>query len=120
VNTVKQQYAAVRGVRDELPNYKFKDFVENGLVIGGSPATVRDRLTQAIKDLRIGNLMLLLHIGSMPHELTLKNIDLFSREVLPHVRDIWDDEWENHWWPRSLRAKRELPVAAHAAGGGAS
>jgi len=40
----------------------------------------------------MGNLMVLLHIGSMPHELTLKNIDLFSRKVMPHVRDIWDDE----------------------------
>ena len=27
--------------------------------------------------------MVLLHIGSMPHELTMKNIELFSREVLP-------------------------------------
>jgi hypothetical protein len=56
----------------------------------------------------------------MPHELTLKNIDLFSREVMPHVRDIWDDEWENRWWPESLRAKRELPAAAAVAAGGAS
>jgi hypothetical protein len=53
----------------------------------------------------------------MPHDLTLKNIDLFSREVLPHVRDIWDDEWENRWWPETLRAKRDLPVEAVPAGG---
>ncbi len=121
VNTMKTQVAAIRGLRDQLPDWKFKDFVENGFVIGGSPTTVRDQLTEAIKNLRVGNLMLLLHIGSMPHELTLKNIDLFSREVLPHVRDIWDDEWENRWWPQSLRAKRELSTAATAtaAGGGA-
>jgi hypothetical protein len=99
-------------MRDEMPNWKFKDYVENGLVIGGGPATVRDRLTQAIKDLRVGNLMVLLHIGSMPHALTLKNIDMFAREVMPQVRDIWDDEWENHWWPKGLRHKRELPEAA--------
>ena len=52
-------------------------------MIGGSPASVRDQLTEAIEKLRVGNLMVLLQIGSMPHELTLKNIDLFSREVLP-------------------------------------
>jgi len=92
--------------------------VDKGFVIAGSPATVRDQLTEAIKDLRVGNLMVLLHIGSMPHELTLKNIDLFSREVLPHVRDIWDDEWENRWWPESLRAKRALPAEAVSVGGG--
>jgi len=40
----------------------------------------------------------------MPHELTLKNIDLFAREVLPHLRDTWDDDgWVNYWWPEGLR-----------------
>ena len=118
VNTVKTQRAAIADVRDDIPNWKFKDFVENGLVIGGSPATVREMLAEAIKNLRVGNLMLLLHIGSMPQELTLKNIDLCAREVLPYIRDIWDDEWENRWWPERLRAKRELPSAAGVAGGG--
>jgi hypothetical protein len=58
--------------------------------------------------------MVLLHIGSMPHELTLKNIDLFAREVLPHLRPLWEDEgWENHWWPRALRgAAAPAPVAS--------
>jgi alkanesulfonate monooxygenase SsuD/methylene tetrahydromethanopterin reductase-like flavin-dependent oxidoreductase (luciferase family) len=116
-NTIRKQFGQARAMRDEMPNWKFQDYVENGLVIGGGPATVRDRLTQAIKDLRVGNLMVLLHIGSMPHELTLKNIDIFAREIQPHIRDIWDDEWENHWWPQSLRAKRDLPVAAVAGAG---
>jgi hypothetical protein len=63
--------------------------------------------------LRVGNLMVLLQIGSMPHELTLQNIDLFAREVLPSLRDVWDDEgWVNHWWPERLR---ERPGAARAA-----
>jgi len=118
VNTVKKQLRAARDLRDQLPNWKYKDFIENGLVIGGSPATVRDRLVEAIKNLRVGNLMLLLHIGSMPHELTLKNIDLFAREVYPQVRDIWDDEWENRWWPQKLRGKRALAAQPAVAAGG--
>ena len=64
--------------------------------------------------------MVLLHIGSMPHELTLKNIDLFAREVLPHVRDLWDDQWENHWWPQKLRAKRDLRALAGTTAGDGS
>ena len=60
---------------------RYRDFVEKGYVIAGSPATVRDRLKEeVIKGLRVGNLMVLLQIGSMPHELTLENIDLFARE----------------------------------------
>ena len=81
--------------------------------VAGSPATVKERLIEeVIKRLHVGNLMILVQIGSMPHELTLKNIDLFAREVLPDLREIWDDKgWENHWWPKSLRASR-LPVGA--------
>ena len=102
-------------VTENLKEWKYKDFVENQLVIGGSPASVRDQLEEAIKKLRVGNVMVLLQIGSMPHELTLKNIDLFGREVLPHLRDIWDnEEWENRWWPERLRGKRQLPVGATA------
>jgi hypothetical protein len=69
-------------------------------------------LRQAVEDLRVGNLMVLLHIGSMPHELTLKNIDLFAREVMPHIHDMWDDKWENKWWPERLRGKRQVSLAA--------
>jgi hypothetical protein len=74
---------------------------------------VRERLAEeVIKRLHVGNLMLLVQIGSMPHELTLKNIDLLAREVLPSLRETWDDEgFENHWWPAQLRGARQ-PVGA--------
>jgi alkanesulfonate monooxygenase SsuD/methylene tetrahydromethanopterin reductase-like flavin-dependent oxidoreductase (luciferase family) len=86
-----------------LKNRRFKDFARDQFVICGSPATVRDQLKEACEDLRIGNLMVLLQMGSMPHELALKNTDLFFKEVAPALRDMWDDEWENHWWPKPLR-----------------
>jgi alkanesulfonate monooxygenase SsuD/methylene tetrahydromethanopterin reductase-like flavin-dependent oxidoreductase (luciferase family) len=89
-----------------LKERHFKDFARDQFVICGSPATVRDQLKEACEELRIGNLMVLLHIGSMPHELTLKNTDLFFKEVAPALRDMWDDEWENHWWPTTLRQSK--------------
>jgi alkanesulfonate monooxygenase SsuD/methylene tetrahydromethanopterin reductase-like flavin-dependent oxidoreductase (luciferase family) len=93
---------------------KYKDFVERGFLVAGSPATVRDQLIEGIQRLRIGHLLVLLHFGSMSHELTLKNIDLFCREVLPHLEGLWDDQWEDRWWPERLRAQR--PVAPVAGG----
>ncbi len=102
--------------RAENPkNLRYRDFVEKGFVIAGSPATVRDRLKEeVIKSLRVGNLMVLLQIGSMPHELALENIELFGREVLPGLRGIWDDEgWVNHWWPERLRPRRGRSGRAH-------
>jgi len=65
--------------------------------------------------------MVLLQIGSMPHELALENTDRFAHEVLPHLRGQWEDEgWVNHWWPASLRGAKASPAAAAVpAGGGA-
>jgi hypothetical protein len=59
--------------------------------------------------------MVLLHFGSMPHELCKKNIELFSREVLPALAPLWDDEWEDRWWPERLRAPKARPEPALAA-----
>ena len=99
----------------------YRDFVDNGYVIAGSAATVRDRLTEeVVKGLRVGNLMVLLQIGSMPHELTLENIDRFAEGVLPDLRGIWDDEgWVNYWWPEKLRGRVPVRAAAGMAAGGA-
>jgi hypothetical protein len=94
-------------VVSNFKKFSYQEFVDKDIVIAGSPATVRDKLVDAVKDLRIGNLMVLQQIGSMPHELTKESIGLFCTEVLPKLRDIWDDEgWENHWWPQRLRNQR--------------
>jgi hypothetical protein len=56
--------------------------------------------------------MVLLQFGSMPHEQTLKNIDLFTSQVMPSLHDMWEDEWENHWWPKRLLKKQARTAAA--------
>jgi len=83
----------------------WKELVDNGNIIAGSPATVRDRLKELIKTLRIGNLMTHLNIGSMPHHLAVKNIELFTKEVMPHLQNIWDDEWPVVGWPEVANNK---------------
>ena len=89
---------------------EWKDFIEQGHVIAGSPATVREQLAEAIKMLRVGHLMCLLHIGTMPKDLTIKNTQLFADEVLPHIRDTWSD-YDDRWWPeRVARAQAPAPV----------
>jgi alkanesulfonate monooxygenase SsuD/methylene tetrahydromethanopterin reductase-like flavin-dependent oxidoreductase (luciferase family) len=79
----------------------WKTLVDEGFIIAGSPATVADRLIELAKTLHVGNLHALLQIGSMPHELTKKNITLFAEEVIPRIRHMWDSEgWEHKWWPK--------------------
>jgi alkanesulfonate monooxygenase SsuD/methylene tetrahydromethanopterin reductase-like flavin-dependent oxidoreductase (luciferase family) len=100
----------------DLKPFKAKEMIDKEFVVVGSPSTVRDKLTAMAKRLNIGHLMVALQFGSMPHGLTKKNIELFAREVLPHLQDLWEDQkWENEWWPKRLRKRtarqREMATA---------
>jgi len=94
-----------------LKDMKAKDFYDRGFVIVGSAKTVREQLLDGVKRLRVGHLMTLLHFGSMPSELCKRNIDLFARGVLPHLQALWEDEYEDRWWPQRLRAERRAAAA---------
>jgi len=98
----------------------WKSAIESGQVIGGSPATVRDQLLEASKRMRIGNWILLMQLQSMPHDLTNHNIRLFAEKVLPHVRDLWDDEWDaGPYWPSGARKPKLATEAARSRVAGA-
>ncbi|MGH3270117.1 MAG: hypothetical protein ACRDN1_13845, partial [Trebonia sp.] len=58
----------------------------------------------------------MLQNGSMPRDLTEKNISLFASEVLPRLRPIWDDEgWQHHWWPgAAVAAPASAPARTEA------
>jgi alkanesulfonate monooxygenase SsuD/methylene tetrahydromethanopterin reductase-like flavin-dependent oxidoreductase (luciferase family) len=94
--------AGHRGMLSRMKTATYAELVDNQVAIVGSPATVADRIEAFVREFRIGNLMVMLQNGSMPRDLTEKNISLFAAEVLPRLRPIWDDEgWVNHWWPRA-------------------
>jgi alkanesulfonate monooxygenase SsuD/methylene tetrahydromethanopterin reductase-like flavin-dependent oxidoreductase (luciferase family) len=91
------------GIYPKMREATFSELVEAGSVICGSPATVRDQISEFVREFRIGNLHAMLQFGSMPHELAKDNISLFGESVLPHLRDIWTDEgYDHHWWPTAL------------------
>jgi hypothetical protein len=92
------------GMISSMRTVTYKEIVDNQVAIVGSPASVAEQIEDFVRRFRIGNLLVMLQNGSMPRELTEKNISLFAEEVLPRLRPIWDDEgWENHWWPRGQR-----------------
>ncbi len=99
--------AAMRGPKgfslDALKYASFKQLVGLGAVICGSPATVRDKLNDLISTLRVGNVLAMLQLGSMPRELTELNIGLFMREVAPSLRAASPGKaWSHDWWPERL------------------
>ncbi len=59
---------------------------EGGYAIVGSPATVRQKMAELVEWLGVGNVLGLLQLGTLPAELTRKNMELFAREVLPALR----------------------------------
>ncbi|HLG70509.1 MAG TPA: LLM class flavin-dependent oxidoreductase [Chloroflexota bacterium] len=88
----------------------WKQLVDNGNVVVGTPSQVAEELEHLARSLHVGHLMLLNQIGSMPPDLARENIRLTATEVLPKIRHLWDGEWEDHWWIASQRS----PAAAGA------
>jgi alkanesulfonate monooxygenase SsuD/methylene tetrahydromethanopterin reductase-like flavin-dependent oxidoreductase (luciferase family) len=83
---------------DSLRRLTWKQMVDDGYVIAGSPATVRERLASIVQELRVGHLMLLCQFGNLSKPQTLKNATLYACEVMPHLRGLWS-EWTDHWYP---------------------
>ena len=62
--------------------------IELGFIVCGSPATARQALESYWKDMRFGNLLVLCQFGTLPADLTRRNMELFAREVMPAVKSL--------------------------------
>jgi alkanesulfonate monooxygenase SsuD/methylene tetrahydromethanopterin reductase-like flavin-dependent oxidoreductase (luciferase family) len=85
--------------------------VENGYIIVGSPDEVAEKLREVAKDLNVGHLMLLLQFGNMSSDLTKYNTELFAKKVMPQLKDLFDDQWEDRWWPKGLSREKAVTPA---------
>jgi alkanesulfonate monooxygenase SsuD/methylene tetrahydromethanopterin reductase-like flavin-dependent oxidoreductase (luciferase family) len=111
------QYAPPRGGYATL---SWKDLVEGGHVIAGSPETVRQRMEALIKGLNVGNIFCLMHVGNMPADKCMYSTKLFAEKVMPKLRGMFPD-WadDNRFWTTPLdkrvtagRLPKEAPTAA--------
>lgn len=62
------------------------DLERNERMAWGSPAQVRDTLIELAESLGAGTLMLNFNQGAMLHEMFVRNLERFGREVLPALR----------------------------------
>ena len=91
------------GIYTRMRTASFRDLVDAGAVVCGSPATVLEQIRDFVRGFRIGTLHAMLQFGSMPTGLARDNIDLFAAEVLPGLRSVWaDQDYANYWWPSRL------------------
>jgi alkanesulfonate monooxygenase SsuD/methylene tetrahydromethanopterin reductase-like flavin-dependent oxidoreductase (luciferase family) len=76
------------GFKSELEYDKltFDDLNDRGYAIIGSVETVKRRLLEYGEELNFGIVLALLQFGDMPHQRTIKNMELFASEVMPTLR----------------------------------
>jgi alkanesulfonate monooxygenase SsuD/methylene tetrahydromethanopterin reductase-like flavin-dependent oxidoreductase (luciferase family) len=67
-----------------------ENLAEQGVIIIGSPETVRRRIIDCHRMLGFGTFMTLLQFGSLSARLTEKNIRLFAAEVMPALQALDD------------------------------
>jgi alkanesulfonate monooxygenase SsuD/methylene tetrahydromethanopterin reductase-like flavin-dependent oxidoreductase (luciferase family) len=76
------------GRRTGMSAAPFEQLSEQGMVIFGSPDTVRRRLEAYQREMQFGILVPLLQFGTLPHDLTVRNMERFAREVMPALRPL--------------------------------
>jgi len=62
------------------------EVVAGAYAIVGSPATVRAQMAELARELGVGNVLTLLQLGTLPTDLTRRNMELFATEVMPALR----------------------------------
>jgi alkanesulfonate monooxygenase SsuD/methylene tetrahydromethanopterin reductase-like flavin-dependent oxidoreductase (luciferase family) len=111
VKSMVAQAAQQAGGRPPSQQPDFASIVDNGYVVVGDPDEVAEQLRRIATELNVGHLMLLLHFGNMSRPLADHNTELFAKRVLPQIRDLFDDAWQDPWWPEPLPSEaRRAPV----------
>ena len=62
--------------------------IELGLFVCGSGKTVSKAFEGYWSDMRFGNLLVMCQFGTLPADLTRKNMELFAREVMPGLKAL--------------------------------
>lgn len=73
-----------------MPNVHIDNFetaLELGIHIAGSPATVRERLARDISETGVNYFMLSIAWGGLTIEQSLRSLNLFVDEIMPHFKD---------------------------------
>lgn len=104
---ILNQYAPAT-MYEEVP---WGDLVDSGRVIAGSPDTVRQRMEELIKGLRVGNVYCLMQMGDMPKDKCMHSTRLFAEKVIPQLRHLYPEYAEDQrFWCQPL-AQRAKPAS---------
>ncbi|MCC2096079.1 MAG: LLM class flavin-dependent oxidoreductase [Hyphomicrobiales bacterium] len=80
---------------------KIETLIERGIIFCGSPDTVRRQIAEAHGELGFQEFLAMLQFGTMPAELSVRNIRLFALEVLPALQALTDRDYRGYEPPRA-------------------
>jgi alkanesulfonate monooxygenase SsuD/methylene tetrahydromethanopterin reductase-like flavin-dependent oxidoreductase (luciferase family) len=63
-----------------------ESLIEDEVVVIGSPDTVREKLLDCQRRVALGNVLALCQFGTLPGDLTRKNMEMFAAEVMPALQ----------------------------------
>jgi hypothetical protein len=61
------------------------------MIICGSPDSVAQQLETYQKQVKFGKLIAMTQFGTLPHDLTIKSMELFARKVMPRLRHVGEE-----------------------------
>ena len=97
---ILNQYAPTK-IFEEVP---WGELIESGRVIAGSPETVRQRMEDLIKGLRVGNVFCLMQMGDMPKDQVQHSTRLFAETGHAQVANIFPEYADDsRFWCHPLR-----------------
>ncbi len=79
---------------------KIETLIERGIIFCGSPDTVRSQIAAAQAELGFQEFLCMLQFGTMPAALSVKNIRLFAKEILPHLQALTDRDYRGFELPK--------------------
>ena len=99
INVSPPGYTSLRSIQGILKgigtfaiNLKTWDEVMEGHYVAiGSPSTVLEMLEADLERLGTGNLLGLFQLGTLPHDLTMRGLSLFAKEVMTKLRERFPD-----------------------------
>jgi len=100
----------------------FEEMVEKGYIILGDPTQVAEQVNELCTSMNVGHLMTFNHFGNMSKELVRYNTEMYATKVIPEVSSLFEDEFEDKWWPKPMAqpARRSVPETASELSGAAS
>jgi alkanesulfonate monooxygenase SsuD/methylene tetrahydromethanopterin reductase-like flavin-dependent oxidoreductase (luciferase family) len=95
--SLKRALAHKRGHKGGV---KIEHLIERGIMICGSPDTVRRRIAESHNLMGFQEFICMLQFGTLPAKLTEKNIRLFAAEVMPAVKTLTDRDYRGFELPK--------------------